>query len=81
MQSNNLFLTVMIGDLNPKSSNLYLHGMNSFEGSQIGFLASQLTMSQVIKEPTHILDNPKPGKDFIFTSQPNMIMDPGVNCS
>ena len=81
MQSNNLFLTVMIGDLNPKSSNLYLHGMNSFEGSQIGFIASQLTMSQVIKEPTHILDNPKPCKDFIFTSQPNMIMDPGVNCS
>ena len=35
-------------------------------------------MSQVINEPTHILDNSKSSIDLIFTSQPNMIMDSGV---
>ena len=38
-------------------------------------------MSQVINEPTHILDNSKSCIDLIFTSQPNMTMDPGVHPS
>ena len=38
-------------------------------------------MSQVINEPTHILDNSKSCIDLIFTSQPNMIMDSGVHPS
>ena len=36
-------------------------------------------MSQVIKEPTHILNNSKSCIDLIFISQPNMIMDSGVH--
>ena len=57
LSSNNRFLTVMIGDFNAKSSNWYLNDISSFEGSQIEFLASQFAMSQVIKEPTYILDD------------------------
>ena len=55
--------------------------VTSFEGSQIEFLASQFAMSQVITEPTHILDNSKSCIDLIFTSQPNMIMDSGIHPS
>ena len=47
----------MIGDFNAKSSSWYLNEITSFEGSQIEFLASRFAISQVIKEPTHILDN------------------------
>ena len=79
LSTNNPFLTVMIGDFNAKSSNWYLNDITSFEGSQIEFLASQFAMSQVINEPTHILDNSKSCIDLIFTSQPNMIMDSGVH--
>ena len=79
--ANNPFLTGMIGDFNAKSSNWYLNDVTSFEGSQIEFLASQFAMSQVINEPTHILDNSKSCIDLIFTSQPNMIMDSGVHPS
>ena len=57
LSSNNRFLTVMIGDFNAKSSNWYLNDISSFEGSQIEFLVSQFAMSQVIKEPTYILDD------------------------
>ena len=78
---NNPFLTVMIGDFNAKSSNKYLNDVTSFEGSQIEFLASQFAMSQIINEPTHILDNSNSCIDLIFTSQPNMIMDSGVHPS
>ena len=38
-------------------------------------------MSQVINEPTHILDNSKSCIDLIYTPQPNMIMDSGVHPS
>ena len=75
ISANNPFLTVMIGDFNAKSSSWYLNDVTSFEVSQIEFLASQFAMSQVINEPTHILDNSKSCIDLIFTSQPNMIMD------
>ena len=81
LSANNPFRTVMIGDFNAKSSNWYLNDITSFEGSQIEFLASQFAMSQVINEPTHILDNSKSCIDLIFTSQPNMIMDSGVHPS
>ena len=77
LSTNNPFLTVMIGDFNAKSSNWYLNNITSFEGFQIEFLAFQFTMSQIIKEPTHILDNSKSCIDLIFISQPNMIMDSG----
>ena len=81
LPNNNPFLTVMIGDFNVKLSNSYLNDITTFEGLQIGFLASQFALSQVIKEPTHILDNSKSCIDLIFTSQPNMIMDSGVHPS
>ena len=81
LSANNPFLTVKIGDFNAKSSNWYLNDVTSFEGSQNEFLASQFAMSQVINEPTHILDNSKSCIDLIFTPQPNMIMDSGVHSS
>ena len=61
----------MIDDFNAKSSNWYLNDVTSFEGSQTEFLASQFTMSQVINEPTFILDNSKSCIDLI--SRHNLI--------
>ena len=81
LSANNPFLIVIIGDFNAKSSNWYLNDVTRFEGLKIEFLASQFAMSQVINEPTHILDNSKSCIDLIFTSQPNMIMDSGVHPS
>ena len=48
--------------------------LTSFERSELGFLTSQFGFSQIIKEPTHILDNSRPCIDLIFTSQPNMVI-------
>ena len=71
----------MIGDFIAKSGNWYLNDITSFDSSQIEFVASQFAVSQIIREPTHILDNLKPCIDLTFTSQPNMIMDSGKHPS
>ena len=79
--TNSPFLNVMIGDFNAKSNNWYLNDITSFAGLQTGFLASQLSMSQVIKNPTHISDNSNSCIDLIFTSKPNIIIVSGVHPS
>ena len=77
----NPFLTVMIGDFNAKSKDWCSIDITSFEGSELDFLTSQFGLSQIIKEPTHILDNSRSCIDLIFTSQPNMVIDSGVHAS
>ena len=55
--------------------------MTSFEGSELDFLTSQFRLSQIIKEPTHILDSSKSCVDLIYTSQPIMVIDSSVHAS
>ena len=45
----------------------------SFEGSQIQLLTSKFGLSQIITEPTHILEMSRSCIDLIFTSQPNVV--------
>ena len=71
----------MIGDFNAKSKDWCSIDITSFEGSDLDFLISQFGLSQIIKEPTHILDNSRSCIDLIFTSQPNMVIDSGVHAS
>ena len=75
------FLTVMIGDFNAKSKDWCSIDITSFEGSELDFLTSQFGLLQIMKEPTHILDNSRSCIDLIFTSQPNMVIDSGVHAS
>lgn len=71
-----------IADFNAKSRNCYWNGITSFEVHRLNFLPLNLLCpNQVIKEPTHLLDNSKSCIDLIFTSQSNMIMDSEVHTS
>ena len=78
---SNLFLVVVIGDFNVKSSNWYYHDKPSSEGNAVDTITKQYVLHQLIKEPTHILDNSSTCIDFIFTSQPNLIIESGVHPS
>ena len=71
----------MIGDFNAKSKDWCSIDITSSEGSELDFLTSQFGLSQIIKEPTNILDNSKSCIDLIFTSQPNVVIDSGVHAS
>ena len=77
----NPFLTVMIGGFTAKSKSWCSLDIISFEDSELDFLATQFGLSQIIKEPTHILDNSRSCIDLIFTSQPNMVIDSLVHAS
>ena len=74
-----IFLTVMIGDFNAKNKDWFSSDTTSFEGSKLDFLTSQFGLSQIIKEPTHILHKSRSCIDLIFTSEPNMLFDSDVH--
>ena len=78
---DNPFLVVVIGDFIVKSSNWYYHDKSSSEGNAVDAITKQYGLHQVIKEPTHILDNSSTCIDLIFTSQPNLIIESGVHPS
>ena len=71
----------MIGDFNAKFKDWCSIDTTSYEGSGLDFLTSQLGLSQIIKEPTHILDNSRSCIELTFTSQLNMEIDSGVQAS
>ena len=54
---NSPFLLVAIGDFNAKSTNWCANDRTSFEGNKIEHITSQFGLSQIINEPTHILDS------------------------
>ena len=46
----------MIGDFNAKSKDSCSIDITSFEGSELDFPTSRFGLTQIIKEPTHILN-------------------------
>ena len=50
----NPFLTVVIGNFNARSSKWWTDEKTTQEGLKIENLLSQLSLSQVINDPTHI---------------------------
>ena len=81
LMQRNTYLVVTIGDFNAKSSNWFCQDKTNFKGDAIENLTSQFGFLQVIKEPTHVLDTSPPCIDLIFTSQPNLIIESGVQSS
>ena len=65
------FLIVVLGDFNARMQCWYQNFRN--------FKASQLSLSQIIKKLTHILNNAAFCINVIFTSQPNLAILSGVH--
>ena len=76
---NNPFLVVVIADFNVISNNWYCRGKSSLGGDTVDNTTKQYGLHQVIREPTHILDNTSSCVDLIFTSHPNLITESGVH--
>ena len=68
--NNNHFLTTVIVDFSAKWNKLSKGDRSTNEGSKIDFLTSKFGFSQIIKEPTHVLENSSSCIDLIFTTQP-----------
>ena len=74
-------VSVAIGDINAKSTNWCANDQTSFEDIKIEHITSQFGLSQIINEPTHILDSSSSCIDLIFTSQPNLVIESGIHPS
>ena len=72
---------MMIGDFNAKSYNWSINDTTTPEGSQLDSIASLYGMKELISEPTHISQQSSSCIDLIFTNQPNIVMDSGVDSS
>ena len=72
---------LMIGDFNVKSCNWSINDTTTPEGAQLDSITSLYGMKQLISEPTHILQQSSSCIDLIFTDQPNIVMDSGVDSS
>ena len=59
----------------------YQNDITAFEGCKTDTATSQFGLSQIIKEPRHILSNSPSCIDLLFTSQPNLVMCSGVHPS
>lgn len=81
MVQMNPFLVVPIEDFNTEASNWFCLDKISFEGDAIENLTSLFGLHQIVKEPTHILDTSSLCKCFIFTSQPDLIIESRVHSS
>ena len=75
------FLILALGDFNAKMQGWYQDDVITFEGCKIDIATSQLGLSKIIKESTHILSNSAYCMNLIFTSQPNLVMHSGVHSS
>ena len=75
------FLIVLLGDFNARMQGWYQNDMTTFEGCKMDIATFQFGLSQIIKEPTHILSNSASCIDLIFTSQSNLVMHSGVHPS
>ena len=75
------FLIIVLGDVNVRMQSWYQNNITTFKGSKINIETSQFSLSQIIKEPTHILSNSASCIDLILTSLPNLVIHSGVHPS
>ena len=65
---------VFLGDFNANSNSWYANDTTNIEESKIDILTDSFGFNQIIKEPTHILNNSSSCIDLILTSQPNLVI-------
>ena len=72
------FLTMVLSDFNAKNKLWFYQGNTSYEGSILHDLMAQYGLTQIIHEPTNILESSVSCIDLVFTSQENLVINSGV---
>ena len=78
---SNPFFYLILGDFNARSPTWWDDDKISIEGTRLDGLSSFHGLHQLIKEPTHLMENSASCIDLIFTNQSNLVIDPGVHPS
>ena len=77
----NPYLIVVLGDFNAQTKGWYSLGKTTYADTRIDGIASQFGLEQLIHEPTHIFGERFSCIDLIFASQPNLMVESGVQSS
>ena len=77
----NPYLIVVLGDFNAQSKGWYPLGETAYEGTRIDGITSQFGLEKLIHETTHIIGERSSCIDSIFASQPNWVVESGVQYS
>ena len=72
---------MVLGDFNAKNKLWFDQDNTLYEGSILNDLMAQYGLTQIIHEPTHILESSVSCIDLIFTSQENLVTNSGVHSS
>ena len=72
---------LITGDFNCRNSSWYLGDPVTPHGARVEDLTSFYGLHQLIKAPTHLLQNSRTCIDLVFTNQPHLVMDSGVHRS
>ena len=82
IQEERPYATFFTGDFNGHSQTWYPEGDTTAEGLKIDNMFSNLNLTQIINEPTHLREYCQPTCiDLIVTDQPNLVLDSGVRPS
>ena len=72
---------LITGDFNCRNSNCYLGDLVTPHVSRFETLIYFYDLNQLIKTPTHLLQNSATFIDLAFINQPNLVMEKGVHSS
>ena len=77
----NPYLIVVLGDFNAQTKGWYPLGKTTYEDTRIDGITSQFGLEQLIHVPTHVIGERSCCTDLIFASQPNLVVESGVQSS
>ena len=75
------FCVIITGDFNCRSTQWWANDIENNEGRLFESITSDLGLYQLISEPTNLMGNSKSCIDLVFTDQPNMVIESGVDPS
>ena len=74
-------VSIITGDFNGKCSKWYSFDISDNIGKEFDTITSTAGYSQIIDEPTHFTSNSSSCIDLIFTSNPSILVDSGIEKS
>ena len=74
-------MIVVLDDFNAHTKEWYPLGKTTYEGTRVDVTTSQFGLKQLIHEPTHYIRERSSCTDLIFASQPNLVVESGVQSS
>ena len=70
--------TILLGDFKARCKSWWVCDITNNEGAQTESNSSLNGFSQLISEPTHMLQNSSSYIDLLFTDQPNLVINSGI---